>query len=313
MSSNNSRIALVTGATGFIGSHLVRRLINEGYKVNIFVRKSSDTWRINDVLSKLKVHLVDLRDPKKVKEALLNIKPEYIFHLAISGVYSGSGIEDRDLFETNLVGTVTLIEAANNINYKALIHTGSTGEYGQKSEIMKETDVCEPANAYGIGKYAATQYASLVAKEKSKPIIILRPFTPFGPRENLGRLINYAITKALKNEELQLSNPGSVRDFIYIEDLINAYLVSISHASQYRGEVFNIGSGQEYTIKYVVEKIKELAGSSSVITWNTQVSRPGESAKWQADISKAKRILGWQPTHNLEEGLIKTIQWFKSQ
>jgi nucleoside-diphosphate-sugar epimerase len=309
---NNLKVALVTGATGFIGSHLARRLINEGWKVNVFVRESSDFWRIRDISRKLKIHIVDLRSREQVSNALNSINPEYIFHLAIGGVYGGTTLTDYELFESNLVGTVNLIESAKQISYKALIVTGSSGEYGMKSDVMKESDVCEPANVYGITKYASTLYSILAAKNNSKPIVVLRPFSPFGPGEVTTRLVGYAITNALKSADLALANPDSVRDFIYVEDLIDAYLQCAPLADKYKGEIFNIGSGKETSIRRIVEKILELTGSKSKIKWNSQTSRPGESSRWQADVSKAKELLKWEPKHTLEEGIRKTIQWYKT-
>lgn len=310
---NNSRIALVTGATGFIGSNLVRRLLGEGYDVHILSRDVSRAWRVKDILSSLRVHEIDLRDADKLEKVVVEVKPDYIFHLAIGGVYTGPNLSDRDLFEMNLMGTINLIEAANKIDYKAFVNTGSSGEYGKKDLIMKETDVCEPANSYGITKYAATLYASLIARSKNKPIVTLRLFSPYGPYEDPNRLISYVIKTALKNEKLLMASPNSVRDFIYVEDIAEAYIKCLVVASKYRGEIFNIGSGREVTVEQAVNKIIELSGSKSSLKWNTKPPSLGESSRWQADISKAKSLLNWSPRFSLGDGLVKTIEWFRYQ
>ncbi|KKP30847.1 MAG: dTDP-glucose 4,6-dehydratase [Parcubacteria group bacterium GW2011_GWC2_32_10] len=210
-----------------------------------------------------------------------------------------------------VVGLVNLLEACNQCDYTAFINTGSSSEYGLKDKIMNEEDVCHPLNAYGISKYAATLYASFTAKTQSHPIITLRLFSPFGPYDDKSRFVTYAIIQAMRGEEMQLANPDSVRDFIYSEDVIDAYINSMDKTSRHKGEIFNIGSGRESKISEAVSKILELTGSKSSVIWNAQSPRSWESVCWQADISKAKKLLGWQPKYDLNSGLIKTVAWFK--
>ena len=304
------KTALVTGATGFIGSNLARRLLYDGYETHILSRDIDRAWRVRDILSDLHAHEIDLRDMDGLKKVVVEVKPDYIFHLAIGGVYSGPDLSVRALFETNLIGTIYLLEASDKIDYKAFVNTGSSGEYGKKDTVMKETDMCVPANSYGVTKYAATLYASLIAKTKNKPIVTLRPFSPFGPYEDPNRLIGYAVRTALKGEELLIASPNSVRDFIYVEDIADAYMKCLAVAIKHQGEIFNIGSGREVAIKTVIDKIMELSGSKSLVRWNIKPPSLGESPHWQADISKAKSCLDWEPRHSLAEGLQKTIAWF---
>src|SRR3989304_6348584 len=141
---SNSRSVLVTGATGFVGSHLVRRLLKDGYDTHILLRKGSNPWRIADVLPKLKTHNVDLTDKEGAARLMAEIRPDIIFHLATAGVYGGKSLPDRDLVAINLGGCINLVEAASGLDYSLLVNTGSSSEYGPKNEAMKEGDACQP-------------------------------------------------------------------------------------------------------------------------------------------------------------------------
>lgn len=302
---------LVTGASGFVGSHLVRRLINEGYQTNVLLRAESDPWRIADVLPKLKVHNVDLTDKEGLVKLVEDVRPNFIFHLATASVYGGKSLPDRDVMTINWGGFVNLVEAAKNLEYSLFVNTGSSSEYGPKKEAMKEGDACQPSNMYGITKLAATLYGQAVAVTHNKPIVTLRLFSPFGSYDDARRFMSIAIDKGIKGEELILDNPSAVRDFIYIDDIVDAYLQCINKAEALRGQVLNIGSGKEIGISALCEKLKKIGGFTSVVRQEPGRPRMGESPRWQADISKARELLGWQPKRSLEDGLEKTIVWFR--
>jgi nucleoside-diphosphate-sugar epimerase len=303
---------LVTGATGFVGSNLVRRLISYGHDVHILTRNLSNKWRLVDCFSDLHNHTVDLQNLERLKGLMTEIEPEVIFHLATSGMYGGIQRPDAEVIETNLLGTVNLINACNDIDYKCFVNTGSSSEYGPKKEPMKETDLCEPINLYGISKCAATLYGQSIARTRDKPIIGLRLFSPFGPFDDTSRLMTYAITNALSNKPLMLGNPNAVRDYIYIEDVLDIYLQSIEIASGLKGEVFNVGSGSQTSISYIVNKIIEITDSKSEIKWKSFSGRAHDTEKWEADIEKVSRSFNWRPKYHIDDGLRQTISWFRN-
>ncbi|NJD76981.1 MAG: NAD-dependent epimerase/dehydratase family protein [Candidatus Methanoperedens sp.] len=303
---------LVTGAAGFVGSNLTRRLIKEGYEVHIITRETSDYWRIKDMLPCLKNHVADLLDEDGLKTVIQQINPDVIFHLANAGVYGGVHLPEKKVVETNFIGTMNLISASNDIDYKCFINTGSSAEYGPKKFPMKETDLCEPINVYGVSKCAATLYGNYIARIKDKPIIGLRLFSPFGPYDDKSRLMTYAITNALWNKPLSLGNPNAVRDYIYTEDVLDIYLQSINIASELKGEVFNLGSGSQATISYIVNKIIEITGSKSEIKWNSFPGRAHDTEKWEADVEKISKCFNWHPKYHIDDGIRQTISWFEN-
>ncbi len=302
---------LVTGATGFVGANLVRRLIAEGYEVHILTRKSSNKWRLVDILSRLKDHTIDLLEEEKLKDLLNSIKPDAIFHLATAGIYGGISLPEKKVIEINLLGTINLINACNNVDYKCFVNTGSSSEYGRKNHPMKEEDLCEPENVYGISKCAATLYGKLIARTKDKPIIGFRLFSPFGAYDDKSRLMTYAITNVLQDKPLMLANPNAVRDYIYVEDVMDLYLQSIERASELKGEVFNVGSGSQKTVSYVVNKIIEITNFKNEIKWDSFPGREYDTEKWEADIGKVARYFNWQPKYDIDDGIEQTIAWFR--
>lgn len=304
----NKRV-LITGSTGFIGANLTREFLKIGFEVYIFTRVTSNKWRLSDILKDVKEYCVDLSDRERLEKIILDIKPEIILHTAVYGGYPFQKNTDK-IMQTNIVGTVNILSACSRVGFDIFVNTGSSSEYGTKHSPMRETDLLEPNNDYGVSKASATLFCQTKAKIEKLPIVTLRLFSPYGYYEEPTRLIPSVIVACLRGENPKVSSPDPVRDFIFIEDIINAYVKVIKTKREVEGEIFNIGYGRQYSVGEVVNKIVELTGNKVKPEWGSIPKRTNEPTVWQADVSKAKNILNWKPGYSLEKGLAKTVNWF---
>jgi nucleoside-diphosphate-sugar epimerase len=313
MTSLNGKKVLITGATGFVGANLVRMVLKQGSEVYIITRKKSDKWRIDDVLGEIAEYNtdfnIDLLDCDKLNRIIRRIRPDIIYHTATYGGRPGQK-DAIKIVQTNLVGTINLIKACQKFGFDLFVNTGSSSEYGIKERAMQEGDLLEPVNDYGISKSAATQYCRAVARNKGLPIVTLRLFSPYGSYEESTRLIPSVILSCLRGEKPKISSPYFVRDFVYIQDVLDAY-AKLSDVPDLGGEVFNIGSGKQCTVGDVANMIIELSGCCMELEMGMPQGWPNEPKKWEADISKANDILGWMPKYSMEKGLAETIRWFE--
>jgi len=300
---------LVTGATGFVGACLTRRLIELGYDVHIFSRAQSNRWRIADISQYVTEHEVDLRDEIVVTKRIADIRPSIIYHLATYGGFAFQK-ETVNIIESNLLGTVNLLRACEQIGFDYFIHTGSSAEYGMKLKPIQETDALKPVGDYGVFKAAATLFCQSEAIAKGLPVVTLRLFSPYGPWDDPRRLIPYIITSFLRRETPNLSKPTSVRDFIFIEDVLDL-LLAIPQKPISTDRIFNLGSGQQDAIGDVAAVIAAIIGNCPAPAWGkVQPHRP-EPQVWVADMTKVKSEFNWEPATSLRVGLEKTIMWFK--
>ncbi|MDO8659063.1 MAG: SDR family NAD(P)-dependent oxidoreductase [Candidatus Parcubacteria bacterium] len=301
---------LVTGATGFIGANIVRELVKLGQHTSIIVRNRKLNWRLHDISNKIDIYECDIQD-EKLLEIVNRIKPDYIFHLARYGNLSNED-DINKMIDINFKGTINLINAVKQNPFKLLINTSSCIEYGVKEQSMKETDYLVPINNFGVITAGITLYAQKEAIRNNLPIITLRLFTPYGYYEDGFRLIPSVIKSAIGNEPIKVSAPENVRDFIFIEDVVSAYMgaTEIRHNP---GEIYNIGSGKQHSVGEIVQMIQKITKNKSDVEWGAvaKQARYIEPSRWEADITKAKKTLNWEPKFSIESGLIKTIEWFK--
>jgi len=294
---------IVTGATGFIGSHLVRRLVKEGFIVHILCRHSSNFWRIEELLPQITRHIASLEEAERLREIMTNVQPDYIFHLASSTVVAGSSGADAELTKTNLLGTVNLIKASQTIEYRGLVTTGDSFEYTTSHLPLSEADPCYPNTLHGITQLAATLYAQAMATKDSSPITTLRLFSTYGANDNPRRLIPKVISSALVNAPLSLSRPEIARDWIYIDDLVELYLEAAFRAKELAGGVFNAGTGKQTNLGEVVNTILALTASSSETNWGVFSAPAHDAYPWVADTSKTFEHFTWRPRRSFEEGI----------
>ena len=301
---------LVTGASGFIGSHLVRRLAGTGADVHVFLRSSSDTRRLGDITGRLERHAADLTDPASLRTAVRRVRPRTIFHCASWGGHPGQ-TDGAAIFGTNLAGTFHLLAACEEAGFDRFVHTGSSSEYGMTSPPMSEEDEPAPVDAYGASKAGATLWCRAAAISRGLPVVTLRLFSPYGPWDDPVRLIPAVSRAFLDGRSPRLASPSGARDFVYIDDVVDACLLAASVPSA-AGEIINAGSGRQATVGEVVDILSRLIPGSPAPSWGSVSPRPGPSV-WVAGIGKARRILGWEPKVPLEDGLRRTVEWMRDE
>ncbi|WP_066022709.1 MULTISPECIES: NAD-dependent epimerase/dehydratase family protein [Clostridium] len=304
----NNKI-LVTGSTGFIGACLVENLVKNNFDVNIIIRESSNIWRLRKVINSVTVHYADITDFDKVNKVVNCVKPDYIFHLATYGAYYYQQ-DDNEIIKTNIIGTKNLVDCCSKIDYKAFVNVGSSSEYGMKSCAMKESDILEPINVYGITKAAATNYCNMIYKTQGKPIGTVRLFSVYGKYEDKTRLIPSVILSCLRNENPKLANKFAVRDFIYVEDIVEL-LKYVAFEGKIAGKIYNAGSGHQMSIEEMASVIIDECAGNFEPLWGELSGRSSDTDSWEADMSLVYKELDWKPKYNVRSGIKESVAWFK--
>lgn len=298
---------MITGASGFVGSVLCRRLVEQKQNVHVILRKEAKTWRIDDLLSKIHIHKSDLTNPTELNNIISKVKPDVIYHLATYGGYSYQADADQ-IMQTNIMGTWNLLKACNRIPYRLFVNTGSSSEYGYKKFAMRETDVLEPASYYAVTKCTQSQLCSHIARQENRPIVTLRLFSAYGPFEEPTRFVPTLLRSLLHQKKMNLVAPEIARDYIYIDDIVDAYL-KISELIKFPGEKFNIGTGVQSTIKEVVELAQRITKQTTMFEWGGMNNRKWDTNNWVGDVSKARSMLDWIPKTSLDRGIELTAKW----
>lgn len=304
------KTVLITGGAGFIGANLTRKLIELNCNVNLILKKTSDLWRIKDVLDKVQIYYADLLDKNILIKIIHKINPVFIIHLATYSNYRNQS-DAEQMMKANTEGTLNLLIASKNINYKIFINAGSSSEYGIKEKPMNENDILEPISFYAATKASATLLCQVFAKEYQKPIVTLRPFSAYGPREDGKRFIPTIIKAVIENKTIKLTKGVQRRDFIYIDDVVDICIKTMSQEKKLSGQALNMGTGLEYTNDEVVKMLFSITGKKVKIEKGAFPKRLWDTSHWVADTTKIKRILNWKPKFTLEEGLRKTYEWYE--
>jgi len=304
------RKVLVTGGSGFIASHLCRRLVQEGAKVFVLTKYHSviDNVRLSGCWGHLTPVEADLRNPDSLAQ-LRAIKPAVVYHFAAYNHVGDSFLHVSEAIDVNGKGTANLLEAYGG--YERFIYISSSEVYGYQRRVpfAEEATPC-PISPYAIGKYAGELYARMTWHVRRKPVVVLRPFNAFGPYQSPRAIIAELILKCLRGEDVVTTKGVQTREFNYVGDLVEGFLAA-ARAPRAVGEVINLGSGREVAIRDLARTIHRLTGSRSRLQIGKLPYRPTEIWRMAADGRKAKRLLGWSPTVTLEAGLAKTIAWYR--
>jgi nucleoside-diphosphate-sugar epimerase len=299
--------ALVTGAAGFIGANLARRLLRDGHETHLAVRKTSKRWRLEDVDAPL--HELDLGDAGAVQRVVTEARPEWVFHAAAHGG-SAWQTDPHEIFRSNVEGTINLVRACAEAGVGAFVNTGTSSEYGFKDHAPSEDEPLEPNSDYAVAKAAATLYCGYAARELGLRAVTLRLYSAYGPWEEPRRLVPTLVLHALRGTLPPLVSPTVARDFVYVDDVLDAYLLAAERGAG--GAVYNVGTGTQTTIADAVEIVCNVLGVDAEPDWGSMPERSWDTNVWVADSSRIQRELGWRPRHAFEDGIRRTADWFRS-
>jgi UDP-glucose 4-epimerase len=302
---------IVTGATGFVGANLTRRLVRDGHEVHLLIREECNPWRIKDIYPDVHLHKTDINDKELLTSIVGGIKPEWIFHIAVYGAYSWQTDLDQ-MIRTNIVGTVNLIEACLKTGFESFVNTGTSSEYGYKDHTPKETEFLEPNSNYAVTKASSTMFCRYISQSRRIHIPTLRLYSVYGPFEQPGRLIPTLAIESLAGKLPPLVKPEIGHDFVFIEDVINAYILAASIRGKELGAVYNVGTGVQTSIGDIVACVREIMNINADPEWGSMPNRDWDTKIWIADNQKIKTELGWCPEYTFNQGFCQMIKWLKS-
>ena len=306
---------LVTGAGGFIGSHLVERLAAEGAQVRAFVRYNSrgDPGLLRllpaDALAKVEIVAGDLRDAHAVYKAVEGC--QVVFHLGALISIPYSYRHPVEVAETNFLGTLNVLMACRDLGVERLVHTSTSEVYGTARQMpIGESHPLQGQSPYSASKIGADKLAESFFCTYRLPVVTLRPFNTYGPRQSARAVIPAIITQALTQSTIRLGTLDTVRDFTYISDTVQGFL-KVAETPAVEGRTYNLGTGQETRVGDLAQKIIHLCGRPAKIVLDPERLRPEQSEVMRllADNSRAKKELGWQPRVDLDDGLKCTVSW----
>lgn len=312
---------LVTGADGFIGSHLTEELIRRGYNVRSFVLYNSfNSWGWLDyvepeIKKSMDIFSGDVRDPFGVKKALKGC--DGVLHLAALIAIPYSYDHPNVYVDTNIKGTLNILQGAMELGVRKIIHTSTSEVYGTAKQVpIKEDHPLQPQSPYSASKIGADNIALSFYNSFDLPLTIIRPFNTYGPRQSARAVIPTIITQLLsQSKKIKLGALSPTRDFNYVKDIANGFICALE-STKTEGEVINLGTNTEISIGDMAKMIMEIIGWSATIETDEKRLRPKKSEvnRLLADNTKAKKLLGWKPAYvgkdGLRKGLTETIDWF---
>ena len=308
----------LTGATGFVGSELARKLSNE-YSVFALVRTSSNRHTLDALkgtLDRIEVRYGNLTDYSSVKKIVKDVEPHYIIHVGAATAVRHSFENPMEFQKVNHMGTVNLVHAALDVpDFKKFLFASTMEVYGwqEGKEPFTEETKLKPESPYAVSKVAAEEYIKMAGKAYGLPYIVSRACNTFGRKHSSGFIVEYLITTMLEGGTAYVGTPDAVRDLMYVDDHVNAYASGLK--SKVKDEVFNFGTGNMIPMKGLAGKIKEMIGFTGDIVHSfppDYPSRPAVCPFLSLNSTKARELLGWEPSTSLEDGLKKTVEYWKS-
>jgi nucleoside-diphosphate-sugar epimerase len=309
MSPWTGRRVLITGAAGFVGTNLVAALDAAGADVHGIVRRGTNRWRLDALNARLVVHAGDLTDRIWLAALAHDIQADVVFHAAAARAgHPTTPAERAAALDDTVNSTAALCEAMAAAGSGRIVALGSSLEYGPADVPLDEGRILAPATFRGAAKACATILCRQIAGEAGVPVVVLRPFSVYGPWESPSRFVPTVMRALQTGRDLPLTGPGIRHDFVFVADVVAACLLAAA-APGVNGEVINVGSGRQFANEELVEMAERVAGVRARVTVGAYPDRPVDTGHWVADIDKARRLLGWTPEYSLERGLAETWRW----
>ncbi|MFT5488924.1 MAG: UDP-glucose 4-epimerase [Alphaproteobacteria bacterium] len=310
MSNLAGKRILVTGGSGFIPSHVVRRLVGLGAEVIVTTKYNSivDNVRIVDLWDRVRVIEADLRNYDSLMQ-VREIKPQIVIHMAAYNHVGDSFLHVNEAIDSNMKGTANLLNVYDG--YEKFIYTSTSEVYGGQTDVpFVESMTPNPISPYSIGKYGGEQYARMSMEQMNKPISIIRPFNAFGPYQSIRAVIAELILKCLAGESISLTEGKQTREFNFVENLVDGFILACEKDSAI-GQTVNLGCAHEISIRDLVTLIHVKTDSESELKIGALPTRPTEIWRMYADAGRAETVLGWKPAISFEQGLERTIAWYR--
>ncbi|OWK46308.1 NAD-dependent epimerase/dehydratase family protein [Fimbriiglobus ruber] len=304
------RAALVTGASGFLGANLTRRLIADGWRVHVLLRSPSP-WRLAGLAGRYTPHAADLCDAVAVRSAVAAAAPDVVFHAAALGALPDHK-DSAAIIEANALGTARLLEAVADSPETVVVHTGSSSEVGHSDEPITEQSPLRPRSAYAVSKAAA----SLMCQAeflRGRPVCTVRVFSAYGPWDDRGRLLTYLLGCVARGEGPKVTSGSAPRDWVFVGDVIDLML-RVAADPRKAGPLVQAAGGRPQSVRDMVEAVLAVAaGGRLTAEYGTAPPRPDEPRHWSADVTETRARTGWAPRHSLAAGVEATWEWFRTQ
>ena len=309
---------LVTGAGGFIGSHLVEALVRQGANVRAFVRYNAhaDSGLLKlvspEIMNEVEIIRGDLRDQDAIRSAVQGC--QIVFHLGSLISIPYSYVHPMEVVSTNVMGTLNVLLACRDWGVERMIHTSTSEVYGTAQQVpVDESHPLQGQSPYAASKIGADKLSESFFCAYGLPVITIRPFNTFGPRQSARAVIPTIITQALTCNQIQLGNLETTRDFTFVQDTVEGF-IKAAQSEEGLGSVFNLGTGVEIQIGNLAGRIIQKMGRPVQLCVDSQRLRPKQSEVFRliSDNSSSREILGWQPQVSLDQGLDLTIEWIKT-
>jgi polyisoprenyl-phosphate glycosyltransferase len=301
---------LVLGAGGFVGANLLRRLLE--YRDDVYgAVRDLPAWRLEGIESRHIVE-IDLTDLAATRDRVGALRPATLFDCIAYGAYSFETDYSR-IYRTNFTALVQLVELLAQTQFAALVHAGSSSEYGQKSAGPLEEESLQPNSHYAVSKAAASDYIAFAGKVRRLPVVNLRLYSVYGPYEDASRLVPNLVAKGMQGEFPPFVDGSTSRDFVYVDDVCAAFIMAAAKLTpDLYGESFNIGTGRKTTIAELAQIARQVFAIEGEPVFGAMAGRAWDLPQWYAAPGKAERLLGWRATTELAAGLDRTAAWLRS-